>query len=102
MNNPSIEYDLGSELQKVPEELREVIQGVANHLWHFFQEPLTVQEFYDSEAASVLPEWVVVVQSHRDASEALRLLDDFSSDYWDEASCKPGYERIIPTVEFPV
>ena len=102
MNNPSIECNLGAELQKVPEELREAIQEVANHLWSFFQEPVTVQEFYDPEDTSVVPEWVIAVQSHRDASEAIRLLDDFSSDYWDEASCKPGYERIMPTVEFPV
>jgi hypothetical protein len=83
---------------KVPPELQDVAEEVADKLCRLFKEQVLIRKSCNFDGSS---EWIIAVQSYKTPEEAIALMDEFNEYYWNVHSLEPKYKELLPTVDFP-
>jgi hypothetical protein len=103
-----VEHDVatGMQLQQIPEPLCEVATVVAQKLTSIFKEPIVVYDVVrDNIDIEDVPgkekiRYILAVQSSKNTSEALGLLDTFLTEFWDGVKDQDQYQGLDVTVDF--
>jgi hypothetical protein len=96
----------GMQLQQIPEPLRKAAIVVAQKLIDIFKEPIEVHDVVrDNIDIEDVPgkekiKYILAVQSSKDMSKALGLLDTFLTEFWDEVKDQDQYQGLDVTVDF--